>query len=265
MVKIHQFKSRPEGFCVNSWILETQTSLILVDSQFLVSEVEGLLKLIRKLAKPLEALLITHPHPDHFNGAGLISREFPRVRIISTAQTAARIEVIDAPKRDYWTPIYKTDYPSFTKFPTERLESGNSATIAGVEFILEDFGAGECETLSVIWLPAERILFPGDLIYDRVHPWLAEGRSTAWLAQITLALARFRNAVRVFPGHGNETSLAGFNEIAEYIKRFQELIRTTPADAEVVRQMKTEYPGMPLEMLLDPNVSAVRKELSAAS
>jgi glyoxylase-like metal-dependent hydrolase (beta-lactamase superfamily II) len=74
MVNIHQFKSRAEGFCVNSWILETETSLILVDSQFLVSEVEGLLSQIRKLGKPLEATFITHPHPDHFNGAGLISR-----------------------------------------------------------------------------------------------------------------------------------------------------------------------------------------------
>jgi len=265
MVNIHQFKSRAEGFCVNSWILETETSLILVDSQFLVSEVEGLLSQIRKLGKPLEATFITHPHPDHFNGAGLISREFPRARIISTAQTAAGIERNDAAKREYWTPVYKTDYPSFTKFPTERLESGCSVTIASLEFVLEDVGPGECENMSVIWLPGERILFPGDLIYNRVHPWLAEGRSTAWLTQITLALEKFRNALRVFPGHGDETSLAGFNATAAYIKRFQELVRTTPANADVAGRMKAEYPGMTLETLLDPNTSAVRKELSAES
>jgi glyoxylase-like metal-dependent hydrolase (beta-lactamase superfamily II) len=205
MVNIHQFKSRAEGFCVNSWILETETSLILVDSQFLVSEVEGLLSQIRKLGKPLEATFITHPHPDHFNGAGLISLEFPRARIISTAQTAAGIERNDAAKREYWTPVYKTDYPSFTKFPTERLESGCSVTIASLEFVLEDVGPGECENMSVIWLPGERILFPGDLIYNRVHPWLAEGRSTAWLTQITLALLemitelRDRNRARAHP------------------------------------------------------------------
>ena len=87
----------------------------------------------------------------------------------------------------------------------------------------------------------------------------------AWLTQITLALEKFGNALRVFPGHGDETSLAGFNATAAYIKRFQELIRAIPANAEVVTQMKSEYPGMPLEMLLDANISAVRTELSSES
>jgi glyoxylase-like metal-dependent hydrolase (beta-lactamase superfamily II) len=73
---------------------------------------------------------------------------------------------------------------------------------------LEDFGAGECENLSTIQLPHERILFSSDLIYNRVHPSLAEGRSTAWLAQIPIALAKYKSAQRIFPGHGDETTLA---------------------------------------------------------
>jgi glyoxylase-like metal-dependent hydrolase (beta-lactamase superfamily II) len=234
---------------------------VLVDCQFLVSEAEGLIKMVASLDKPLEALFITHPHPDHFNGAGLIARAFPGVRIISTATTAEGIERSDAPKREFWTPVYKSNYPTFTQFPKERIKSGDSVKAAGIEFVLEDFGAGECENLSTIHLPHEQILFSSDLIYNRVHPWLAEGRSIAWLAQIPVALAKYKRSQRVYPGHGDETTLAAFNQMSIYINRFQELIRLNEADEAVGARMKEEFPSLPLEAMLGYNIPAVRKEL----
>src|SRR5580658_9583256 len=100
MMNIHQYKSRPEGFCVNSWLVETEKSVVLIDCQFLASEAGSLVEKIRRLGgKPLEALFITHPHPDHFNGAGIVATAFPRVRIIATKKTNEGIINADAPKR----------------------------------------------------------------------------------------------------------------------------------------------------------------------
>ncbi len=50
---IHRHYSRPEAFFVNSWIVEFPDGLVIVDSQFLVSEATALIQKIRGLASRL--------------------------------------------------------------------------------------------------------------------------------------------------------------------------------------------------------------------
>ncbi len=128
------------------------------------------------------ALLITHPHPDHYNGAALIRAAFPQIEIIATQKTFDGIQSSEGPKRAFWTPIHHEDYPPVTAFPTRIAVSGERLSLAGTDFIFEDLGTGECENISKIFLPEHGILFSSDLIYNEVHPWLAEGtlHGMAW-------------------------------------------------------------------------------------
>ncbi len=83
---VHRYFSRPEAFYVNSWIIEFNQGLVIIDSQFLISEAKGLVNKIREIGKPPIALLITHPHPDHYNGGAFIKTVFPQIEIISTPE-----------------------------------------------------------------------------------------------------------------------------------------------------------------------------------
>jgi glyoxylase-like metal-dependent hydrolase (beta-lactamase superfamily II) len=259
--QIHRYYSRPEAFFVNSWIVELADGLVIVDSQFLVFEATALIQKVRSLGKPPVALLITHPHPDHYNGAALIQAAFPQIEIVATQKTFDGIKSSEGAKRAFWTPIHHDDYPPTTAFPTRVAVSGKSLSLAGTSFVFQDVGAGECETMSTISLPDHGILFSSDLIYNGVHPWLAEGRSTAWLQQLVSALATYSRVRHVYPGHGAETDLVGFHAMLHYINRFQILLRTQADFASVATAMKAEFPGYPLEMLLDYNSPAVAKEL----
>jgi glyoxylase-like metal-dependent hydrolase (beta-lactamase superfamily II) len=258
---VHRYYSRPEGFFVNWWIIELAESLVIVDSQFLVSEASALIDQARQLGKPVIALLVTHPHPDHYNGAALIQAAFPQSEIIATQRTIDGIKSSEGPKRAFWTPIHHHDYPPATAFPTRVAASGEPLSLAGTTFVFQDVGAGECETISTISLPGHGILFSSDLIYNRVHPWLAEGRSEAWLTQLERALSTHSSVRVVYPGHGAETDLRGFEAVRHYINRFHTLLRTATELPTVAAAMKAEFPGYPLEMLLDYNMPAVLKEL----
>lgn len=161
----------------------------------------------------------------------------------------------------FWTPIHRADYPPTTVFPARIAVSEELLSIAGANFIFQDVGPGECETISTISMPEHGILFSSDLIYNGVHPWLAEGRSTTWLGQLTSALATHSRVRQVYPGHGAATDISGIHDMLHYISRFQVLLRTLADHTKAAAAMKTEFAGYPLEMLLDYNIPAVAKEL----
>jgi glyoxylase-like metal-dependent hydrolase (beta-lactamase superfamily II) len=259
--KVHRYSSRPEAFFVNTWIVELADVLVLIDSQFLISEASALIKQVQILNKPVAALLVTHPHPDHYNGAALLKETFPAMEIIATQATIDGISSSEGPKRAFWTPIHHEDYPTTTAFPTRVATSGEPLNLGGTTFVFEDVGAGECESISTISLPDHDILFSSDLIYNGVHPWLAEGRSMAWVIQVAAALKTHSSVRKVYPGHGAETDLRGFHTILNYINRFQFLLRDLADASAVAAAMKAEFGGYELAMLLDYNIPAVAQEL----
>jgi glyoxylase-like metal-dependent hydrolase (beta-lactamase superfamily II) len=84
MFNVHVFRSAESAFFVNSFIIETESGLVLVDTQFLTSSARHLCDAIRAHGKPLLAVFITHPHPDHFNGTAEIVHEWPGLPIYAT-------------------------------------------------------------------------------------------------------------------------------------------------------------------------------------
>jgi glyoxylase-like metal-dependent hydrolase (beta-lactamase superfamily II) len=50
---------------VNTYWIETARSLIVIDGQRSLSRTHRALAEMQKLRKPIEAIFLTHPHPDH--------------------------------------------------------------------------------------------------------------------------------------------------------------------------------------------------------
>jgi glyoxylase-like metal-dependent hydrolase (beta-lactamase superfamily II) len=82
--KVHVYRSSPDAFFVNSFIIEGEKSLVLVDTQFVLSETHALVETTAALQKPL-AILITHPHPDHYNGLATILASHPGTGVYATS------------------------------------------------------------------------------------------------------------------------------------------------------------------------------------
>jgi hypothetical protein len=57
--KVHVHTSSPDAFFVNSFIIEGKRSLVLVDTQFVLSEAKALADKIAALQKPVAAIFIT--------------------------------------------------------------------------------------------------------------------------------------------------------------------------------------------------------------
>lgn len=213
--KIHTYSSPANAFLVNSFLIETSNGVVLIDTQFLISEAKKLKEFIQKIEKPLLGIIITHPHPDHFNGAVVIAEDMNELPIYATQATLDGIKASEASKRQFWTKTYGSDYPQSTTFPNQIVASDEPLVIDGVEIVIDDLGAGESTDITIIYLPQIKTLIASDLVYNKVHPWLAESRSQAWLDQIQVVKANYKDAQTVFAGHGTDGELSILDEQAE--------------------------------------------------
>jgi glyoxylase-like metal-dependent hydrolase (beta-lactamase superfamily II) len=269
---IHVYAAPADKFFVNSFLIETATGVVVIDTQFLVSSAQALRAQLDALGKPLAGVVITHPHPDHFNGLPILLEGLPPTPVYATKATIAGIAATQAAKREAWTPVYGPDYPPTDGMPSHELSGDATLVLAGAELRVLDLGPGESSDITVVHLPQMNALIASDLIYNECHPWLAEHRSREWLDQLQIVETRFAGVERVYPGHGPVGGSELFAQQRDYIQTFQKRAadhvrkgHLGDIDLAAIREATTAgRDGWPLEGLIDMNAQAIAEELALA-
>ncbi|WP_404366005.1 MBL fold metallo-hydrolase [Sphingomonas sp. MMS24-J45] len=267
---IHVFAVPPDKFFVNSFIVESEAALVLVDTQFLVSTAEALADKAASLCKPLAGIVITHPHPDHFNGPPILLDRLGPVPVYATRTTIAGIAETQPSKLATWTPVHGDDYPLLDALPDQVTGSDETWTIGGIVLRVVDLGPGESSDITVLHVPDADALNVSDLVYHGCHPWLAEHRSDAWLDQLDRVESRFPNTLHIFRGHGIAGGRALFDLQRHYIRKRQALVAQrarggvldTAGLAPVHAATRAGRQDWPLAALVDMNEAALAAELA---
>jgi glyoxylase-like metal-dependent hydrolase (beta-lactamase superfamily II) len=280
--QIHNYTSLPPG-PVNSWIIESKNGVVVIDTQRQLSEGKNVLEEVKKINKPILGVIITHPHPDHINGAEALLNGTANVPIYSTQST------FDIMKNDKGglialsKQILGNDYSNQTILPNNIVKSGKNITIDEITYNFEDIGPGEAGDMTLIYLPSQKILFTGDVVNNRMHSFLAEGRSSEWIKQIEYIMQNYSNAEILFPGHGQSgPPKTLLDEQLNYINTFRSLVEqqqqmqsaaevggeniTEKGKARIKSELQSIYPNYisvaTLSNMLDINIDAVAKEIS---
>lgn len=270
-MQIHRIGSPENAFYVNAFILEGARSVTVIDTHFLRSSTAVLQRKIEEIGKPLAAILITHPHPDHFNGAGIL-QEGKDVPILSTSATARVIAETVEEKARVWKPKYGDDYPDTVALPTQVIASGELLRFDDIELILHEMGPGESADNAIVHLLKADALIASDLVYSGCHPWLAEGRTAHWIAQLDEVESRFNGISRIYAGHGQEGGPELFGLQRSYLNTFRERVETRLREgglsnedrAKIAAETLADHPRWPLEFLVELNVEGVARELYEA-
>lgn len=238
---VHRIQA--QAFPVNAYLVETANGVVAIDSLLTLSDARALRGQLESRGKPLLAVVVTHAHPDHYAGlTELVAGD--DVPILATSGVAAVIQRDDAVKDAILHPMFGDEWPRERTFPNRTVEDGEVVTFDDVRLRAVDLGPGESPHDSIWVLDGdEPRAFAGDLVYNRMHGYLADGHYEAWLRNLDRVRAMFAPDTVFYVGHGDVASPALLDWQAGYIRTFVEAVEAaarTGRDADAAAQWVTD-------------------------
>jgi glyoxylase-like metal-dependent hydrolase (beta-lactamase superfamily II) len=176
----------PAGHEALAWVPNSSTLVygerdaVLIDT-FLTNEAsQALADWVAASGKNLTTIYSTHGHGDHFFGIGLLKQRFPQARALARPDIVAAMRHEASPPfyNDFWISRFPGQLPEQVMV-AEALE-GNVIELEGHELILIDTGYTDTALSTSIHVPSIDLVVAGDVAYNGVHPYMAEGNVQTW-------------------------------------------------------------------------------------
>lgn len=199
---------------------------------------------------PVQTLVNTHHHGDHTHGNSL----FADATVVAHHQTREEILAEGKPgtspliKTGLWEPVDWGDLELAPPFLTysDGVAIWSDETRCDVRYV----GTPAHSTNdSVIWLPSERILFAGDLLFNGGTPFLLAG-SAEGAVDAVRSLKSF-GALTIVPGHGPVCGPELIDEVLAYYEFVLEVAREANAAGLKPLEAAREADTTPFNHLTD--------------
>ena len=274
-VTVHTHACGEGGIFVNAYLIETPNGVVAVDATLSESESKAFRKELESLRKPLLAVLVTHPHPDHVAGiTNLVGRDAPK--IFATQAVLDLMRKLEEPKRKQWAPVFGAEWVPRWTYPNTIVKSGEKVVFDGVVYAVLDIGAGGDSEANSIWFveSPKATAFLSDLTFNGTHSYVADGHLLAWLANLAQVERLCVGMDVVFPGHGPAGApgklMAAQRDylltLASHVKELAEGVTELSDEKkkELERRMIGYLPNAGLTFLIGLNADAIARELNAS-
>ncbi len=249
------FTSDSSSFHVGSTLVLGPTEAILVDAQYHMSDARREADSIAALGTHLKAIFITHADEDHYLGAAAFIQRFPGTPVYMTPRAMWEFRLTSESFLTRQQRNEPAEAPDSLLRP-QRLP-GLVLTVDGerVEIVPDLQGDVLAPSNSAVWIPSLGAVLAGDIVFNRVHPWLAASDTAArrqWRQSIQ-RLAALRPRV-VIAGHKRSLDTPDAPDVLgamdRYLADFDEALRAAPDVNAVIATMTQKYPGYAVGRLL---------------
>ncbi len=194
--------SANQNFISNAGFIVTAQGVVVVDALGSPQLAERLISEIRKVtAQPITHLIVTHYHADHVYGlqafkavgarviAHRAAREYLNSDTARLRLEASRQEL--APWVNTRTRLVEAD---------EWLDGDAELSVGGMRLLIKSVGPAHTPEDLVVYLPQEKLLFAGDLVFRARIPYVGQADSRHWIKALDALLAL--DTAAIVPGHG---------------------------------------------------------------
>ena len=191
-----------QNFISNAGFVVTSESVVVIDALGSPALAKRLLAEIAKVTdKKVSHVLVTHYHADHVYGLQVFAdlgtqilahqagREYLHAETAQLRLEASREEL--APWVDAQTRLVQA---------TQWLEGSQRLQVGDTELQLELLGSAHTPEDLAVYLPKQRLLYAGDLVFRSRIPFVGQADSRSWIEGLE-KLLKFDTEV-IIPGHG---------------------------------------------------------------
>ena len=245
--------SKNQNFISNAGFVITPKGVVVIDALGSPVLAKKLITEIKKITpQKVVAVIVTHYHADHVYGL----QEFKNIGAKIYAQGEGR-NYLSSETAKQRLIASRVDFAPWVNASTRLtgadvwIDQSYTLTVGGIEFKIGRVGPAHAPEDLIIYVPSERVLFAGDLVFRGRIPFVGNADSRGWLHALDEIHAL--NPSIVIPGHGaystNPTEDIRFTR--EYLKYLREsmtksAVNMDPFEDAYKQTDWSEYEGMPL-------------------
>ncbi len=187
-------------------------SIIVVDTATYPSQTKRDIQEMKEITeKPMKFLINTHYHPDHTFGNMYFEDIIAHTACRKLLKNRSSFYKEEVQKEEGFEDLTIT-YPNIVFLEKMVL-------YCSPEIVLTRLG-GHTEGSITVYIPDERILFAGDLIFEGSHPYLGDADIQEWINALKVLLQW--DIQKVVPGHGVVCDKKELKKHVDYLTIFYE-------------------------------------------
>jgi glyoxylase-like metal-dependent hydrolase (beta-lactamase superfamily II) len=225
-----------KNFISNAAFIVGKEGVVVIDALGSPALAAGLIQAIAKIT-PLKVthVIVTHYHADHIYGlqefkkigakiiAHPAAKEYLNSETATNRLAASRAELF--PWVDENTHLVQAD---------TWLDKESNLQLSRLDLTVKPAGPAHTPEDLMVYMPAEKVLFVGDLVFKGRIPFIGPTANTApWLASLSVMLGYGANAI--VPGHGpvSDTTEADVVLLRDYLSYLRTTMGKAVADLEL--------------------------------
>jgi len=244
------------GYDVNSTMISGEHDMILIDTQFSLSEAHRLAAEILESKKNLTTIYITHPHPDHFFGLAVLKQAFPNARAVALPATANAIKTAWPARQKFWFGAYGGNIPGPDPVVPEALTTP-VLTLEGEQFpITGPVRGSDGPGNSFVYIPSLKAVVTGDIVFDHVYFGVPRGDAREEWSKTIDQITALHPAI-IVPGHegpGATRDMRSIQFMKKYIADWDANVAASKDASEMKAKVLAQYPGLGMEFTLNDRI-----------
>ncbi|HLL09471.1 MAG TPA: MBL fold metallo-hydrolase [Rubrivivax sp.] len=228
----------------NTGVVVGDNAVMVIDTQATPAMAQDVIRRIREVTdKPIKYVVLSHYHAVRVLGASAYAPE----HVIASEDTLALIkergEQDKASEIGRFPRLFRNaeTVPPGLTWPTLTFSGKMTLWLGSLEVQLLQLGRGHTKGDTVVWLPAERILFSGDLVEFDATPYAGDAYFSDWPQ--TLDNLAALQPVKLVPGRG--AALENEQQVAAALSGTRSFISdvfaSVKAGATAGKDLKTVY------------------------
>lgn len=228
-LKLYTHVASESGLSAVSTLIVGTKGAVIIDPPLLLQDAQSLISFVRsKTPNPISAVFTSHHHPDHYFTASLILEAYPAAQFFAAPYVTRAIDQEYDDQVAFWQekagfnkvqsrPLKPSSYEySFFTLPDDMTSP----------IILMGPVQGNCADHTIFWLPTERTIVAGDVVFARsTHVSVEEIDSSTSLAgwRLTLDLIDSLDPVTIVAGHVDKGMQFDAQRDMEHMYRYLDL------------------------------------------